>query len=106
MAPPSITNQFDIECVDNINQKSGAGATDDVVDKNKDIHSGVDDNNVADDVIDGTATATTATERQQRFDWEQPEAQGLYDPQNEHDACGVGFIVAIDGRRSHKVNIY
>lgn len=35
--------------------------------------------------------------------WELPKAQGLYDPQNEHEACGVGFIVAIDGRRSHKV---
>ena len=23
---------------------------------------------------------------------------GLYDPQNEHDACGVGFIAAIDGK--------
>lgn len=38
------------------------------------------------------------------MDWEAPKAQGLYDPQNERDACGVGFIVAIDGRRNHKVN--
>lgn len=38
------------------------------------------------------------------MDWEAPKAQGLYDPQNEHDACGVGFIVSIDGRRNHKVN--
>lgn len=37
-------------------------------------------------------------------DWEAPKAQGLYDPQNEHDACGVGFIVAIDGKRNHKVS--
>lgn len=37
------------------------------------------------------------------MDWEPPKAQGLYDPQNEHEACGVGFIVAIDGRRNHKV---
>lgn len=35
--------------------------------------------------------------------WEGPPAQGLYDPANEHEACGVGFIVAIDGKRSHKV---
>lgn len=35
--------------------------------------------------------------------WELPKAQGLYDPQNEHDACGVGFIVAIDGKSSNKV---
>ncbi|KAA5610556.1 glutamate synthase large subunit [Rhodovastum atsumiense] len=28
-------------------------------------------------------------------------AQGLYDPRNEHDACGVGFIVNIKGQKSH-----
>lgn len=39
----------------------------------------------------------------QQLDWEGPPAQGLYDPANEHEACGVGFIVAIDGKRSHKV---
>ena len=27
--------------------------------------------------------------------------QGLYDPCNEHDACGVGFVVNIKGRKSH-----
>src|SRR6266704_2809042 len=30
-----------------------------------------------------------------------PEAQGLYDPAHEHDACGVGFVVDIKGRKSH-----
>ena len=30
-----------------------------------------------------------------------PEAQGLYDPAHEHDACGVGFVAKIDGTRSH-----
>src|SRR5579862_6829871 len=30
-------------------------------------------------------------------------AQGLYDPSNEHDACGVGFVVDIKGRQSHGV---
>lgn len=43
--------------------------------------------------------------RKQQLDWEGPPAQGLYDPANEHEACGVGFIVAIDGKRSHKVQI-
>jgi glutamate synthase (NADPH/NADH) large chain len=33
----------------------------------------------------------------------QPEAQGLYDPQNEHDACGLGFVVDLKGRKSHKL---
>ncbi|WP_020613877.1 glutamate synthase large subunit [Sediminispirochaeta bajacaliforniensis] len=32
----------------------------------------------------------------------QPE-QGLYDPQFEHDACGVGFIANIDGTRAHDI---
>lgn len=44
------------------------------------------------------------SEDEKLMDWEAPKAQGLYDPQNEHDACGVGFIVAIDGRRNHKVS--
>src|SRR5579872_2895335 len=29
--------------------------------------------------------------------------QGLYDPRHEHDACGVGFVVNIKGRKSHEV---
>ncbi len=33
----------------------------------------------------------------------QPPAQGLYDPQHEHDACGVGFVVDIKGRKSHTI---
>ncbi len=32
-----------------------------------------------------------------------PQKQGLYDPNFEHDACGVGFVVDIQGRRSHKI---
>src|SRR5438309_729229 len=32
-----------------------------------------------------------------------PPAQGLYDPAHEHDACGVGFVVDIKGRRSHMI---
>ena len=32
-----------------------------------------------------------------------PPAQGLYDPAHEHDACGVGFVVDIKGRRSHAI---
>ncbi|HTT78207.1 MAG TPA: glutamate synthase large subunit [Stellaceae bacterium] len=27
--------------------------------------------------------------------------RGLYDPRNEHDACGVGFVANIRGRKSH-----
>jgi glutamate synthase (NADPH/NADH) large chain len=32
-----------------------------------------------------------------------PPAQGLYDPRHEHDACGVGFVVDIKGRKSHAI---
>jgi glutamate synthase (NADPH/NADH) large chain len=32
-----------------------------------------------------------------------PPRQGLYDPRNEHDSCGVGFIVNLKGQRSHKL---
>ena len=29
--------------------------------------------------------------------------QGLYDPANEHDACGVGFVAHIKGVKSHDI---
>ncbi|MGO4339403.1 glutamate synthase large subunit [Labrys sp. KB_33_2] len=32
-----------------------------------------------------------------------PEAQGLYNPANEKDACGVGFIADMKNRKSHKI---
>ena len=32
-----------------------------------------------------------------------PPTKGLYDPAFEHDACGVGFVVDIKGRKSHKI---
>ena len=32
-----------------------------------------------------------------------PPAQGLYDPQNEHDSCGVSFVCDIHGRASHDI---
>ncbi|HEY3839355.1 MAG TPA: glutamate synthase large subunit, partial [Bryobacteraceae bacterium] len=32
-----------------------------------------------------------------------PAPQGLYDPKNEHDACGIGFVASIKGHRSHDI---
>jgi glutamate synthase domain-containing protein 2/glutamate synthase domain-containing protein 1/glutamate synthase domain-containing protein 3 len=32
-----------------------------------------------------------------------PAPQGLYDPATEHDACGVGFVVNLHGRKSHRI---
>lgn len=32
-----------------------------------------------------------------------PKKQGLYDPELEKDACGVGFAANIKGKPSHKI---
>ena len=32
-----------------------------------------------------------------------PNEQGLYDPRNEHDACGVGFVADIKNRKNHQI---
>ena len=32
-----------------------------------------------------------------------PGKQGLYDPSFEHDACGVGFVADLQGRKSHAI---
>ncbi len=32
-----------------------------------------------------------------------PSKQGLYDPRFEHEACGVGFVVNIKGKKSHPI---
>lgn len=32
-----------------------------------------------------------------------PKAQGLYDPRHEHDACGVGFVAHLKGKKSHEI---
>ena len=45
----------------------------------------------------------SAEERLPRRSPGEPGKQGLYDPQFEHDACGVGFVVDIKGRKSHQI---
>jgi glutamate synthase domain-containing protein 2/glutamate synthase domain-containing protein 1/glutamate synthase domain-containing protein 3 len=35
-----------------------------------------------------------------------PKAQGLYDPRFEHDACGIGAVVNVSGRRDHDIVQY
>jgi glutamate synthase (NADPH) large chain len=32
-----------------------------------------------------------------------PQKRGLYDPENERESCGVGFVADIKGRRSHQI---
>jgi glutamate synthase (NADPH/NADH) large chain len=49
------------------------------------------------------ASSKTADGRLQVRDPGLPEKQGLYDPDNEQDACGVGFIVNMKNRKSHAI---
>lgn len=63
-------------------------------------------NVVSHNVQNGTVkAATTAPNRTTRKTTAAglPAAQGLYDPRNEHDACGVGFIAHMKGKKSHQV---
>ena len=32
-----------------------------------------------------------------------PKKQGLYNPENEHDACGIGFVANIKGNKNHSI---
>src|SRR3954466_1735495 len=48
--------------------------------------------------VSGSGSGITA-----RMSASLPGPIGLYDPRNEHDACGVGFVVDIKGRKSHGV---
>ncbi len=45
----------------------------------------------------------TASPKPSRADWSTPEPQGLFDPRDEKDSCGVGFIADIKGRKSHQI---
>ena len=47
-------------------------------------------------------TATTKEKNTSRINT-LPTKQGLYDPANEHDACGVGFVAHIKGEKSHQI---
>jgi len=51
-----------------------------------------------------THTSTVEASRQpSQAPQMQPPKQGLYDPQHEHDACGVGFVVQMKGKASHDI---
>ncbi len=47
----------------------------------------------------GTGSRAEGTERVQR----RPARVGLYDPEHEHDSCGVGFVAHVKGKRSHEI---
>ena len=50
-----------------------------------------------------TAAAAAPVSAKARFAGGLPERQGLYDPANEHDACGVGFVAHMKGQKSHQI---
>ena len=37
------------------------------------------------------------------FEKKRNKQEGLYDPNNEHDSCGLGFIANIKGNKSHDI---
>lgn len=41
--------------------------------------------------------------RQDYLSQKRNESIGLYNPENEHDACGVGMIININGQKSHDI---
>src|ERR1700749_1394879 len=49
-----------------------------------------------------SATADSNPADRELHTW-RPAAEGLYDPSLEKDACGVGFIANIKGRKSHQI---
>src|SRR5882724_8573638 len=48
-------------------------------------------------------TQQNENERRTQTQVSAPPKQGLYDPQFEHDACGLGFVVDMKGRKSHQL---
>jgi len=55
---------------------------------------------VATPIADTNAKMIMATEAR---DWGQVGSRGLYDPRNEHDGCGVGFVAHLKGEKSHQI---
>jgi glutamate synthase (NADPH/NADH) large chain len=49
------------------------------------------------------ARHTATVEKNTAFPSGLPKKQGLYDPRNEHDACGVGFVAHMKGEKSHQI---
>src|SRR5579871_3073836 len=54
---------------------------------------------------DGVAAAVCAPRQEmgRYYSMGLQQPQGLYDPTNEHDSCGVGFVAHIKGARSHEI---
>ncbi len=57
--------------------------------------------NLFDGLPSSAAEQTLTSSKQGKTD--RSSAGGLYDPRNEHDACGLGFIANMKGQKSHKI---
>ncbi|MFO7680776.1 MAG: glutamate synthase large subunit [Chloroflexota bacterium] len=53
------------------------------------------------DSEDGQRRCNSEDRQQRRIGY--PSAQGLYNPEYERDACGIGFVVNIKGEQSHDI---
>src|SRR5512137_929179 len=53
--------------------------------------------------ISASTAATNGVHEDKPVQLGPPAKQGLYDPRNEHDACGQGFVVNLKGHKSHRV---
>lgn len=51
----------------------------------------------------GEFTLSESGKDKDEDDQQRPKAQGLYHPAFEHDACGIGFVVNVQGKRSHSI---
>jgi glutamate synthase (NADPH) large chain len=55
------------------------------------------------DAVQAARASAAAAGRRPIHDAGLPAPQGLYDPANEHDACGVGFVADMKNRKSHTI---
>lgn len=103
---PITTDNCEFECATSV--ESGINTdnfeNDINIDNERFVSSASNDSNLS-EIQSEEHVAEQQEQQPKQMPWEAPGKQGLYDPQNEHEACGVGFIVAIDGKRSHKVNL-
>ncbi|XP_017955563.1 glutamate synthase 1 [NADH], chloroplastic isoform X4 [Drosophila navojoa] len=101
---PITTDNCEFECATSVESGNNTDnfENDINIDNERFVSSASNDSNLS-QVQAEEHVAEQQEQQPKQMPWEAPGKQGLYDPQNEHEACGVGFIVAIDGKRSHKI---
>ena len=78
-------------------------------------HQPLPQDNDSDDHCSAITSATTVADANLRgarasaidaiipSEFDLPRKSGMYNPAHEHDACGIGFVAQVEGRRSHRV---